>query len=61
MSVGYQASDDDILRATRRRHAADFMAGAMALLRDMGFLVNLDLMACPTSPTRHGKRRWPMR
>jgi len=44
VSVGYQVSDDDILRATKRRHAADFMAGAMALLRAAGFLVNLDLM-----------------
>ena len=44
VSVGYQVSDDDILRATKRRHATDFMAGAMALLRGLGFLVNLDLM-----------------
>ena len=44
VSVGYQVSDDDILRATKRRHAADFMAGAMALVREAGFLVNLDLM-----------------
>ncbi len=44
VSVGYQVSDDDILRATKRRHAADFMAEAMALLRAAGFLVNLDLM-----------------
>jgi oxygen-independent coproporphyrinogen-3 oxidase len=44
VSVGYQVSDDDILRDTKRRHRADFMAEAMALLREMGFLVNLDLM-----------------
>lgn len=44
VSVGYQVSDDDLLRATKRRHAAAFMTGAMALLRRMGFLVNLDLM-----------------
>ncbi|WP_374687677.1 coproporphyrinogen-III oxidase family protein, partial [Promineifilum sp.] len=44
VSVGYQVSDDDLLRATKRRHAAGFMAEAMALLRAEGFLVNLDLM-----------------
>ncbi len=44
VSVGYQASDDDLLRATKRRHDAGFLAGAMALLRAEGFTVNLDLM-----------------
>jgi oxygen-independent coproporphyrinogen-3 oxidase len=44
VSVGYQASDEDILRDTKRRHAAGFMARAMALLRANGFLVNIDLM-----------------
>lgn len=44
VSVGYQVSDDHLLQAAKRRHAADFMAGAMALLRRHGFLVNLDLM-----------------
>lgn len=44
VSVGYQASDDDLLRATKRRHVAGFLFGAMALLRSEGFLVNLDLM-----------------
>ena len=44
VSVGYQASDDDLLRATKRRHASGFLAGAMALLRAEGFTVNLDLM-----------------
>ena len=44
VSVGYQASDDDLLRATRRRHAAGFLSDAMTLLRAEGFLVNLDLM-----------------
>lgn len=44
VSVGYQASDDDLLRATKRRHVAGFVAEAMSLLRDAGFLVNLDLM-----------------
>ncbi len=44
VSVGYQVSDDDLLRDTKRRHVASFMGEAMALLRDMGFLVNLDLM-----------------
>ncbi len=44
VSVGYQASDDDLLRRTKRRHASGFLAGAMALLRAEGFLVNLDLM-----------------
>lgn len=44
VSVGYQVSDDDILRQTNRRHTADFMAAAMAQLRANGFLVNIDLM-----------------
>jgi oxygen-independent coproporphyrinogen III oxidase len=44
VSVGYQASDDGILRDTNRRHTAGFMAGAMARLRNSGFLVNIDLM-----------------
>ncbi len=44
VSVGYQASDDDLLRATKRRHDAGFLPGAMALLRSEGFVVNLDLM-----------------
>ncbi len=44
VSVGYQASDEDILRDTKRRHAADFMAAAMNLLRAHGMLVNVDLM-----------------
>lgn len=44
VSVGYQVSDEHLLQATKRRHAADFMASAMSLLRRHGFLVNLDLM-----------------
>ena len=44
VSVGYQASDDALLRATKRRHTAGFLPAAMALLRAEGFLVNLDLM-----------------
>lgn len=44
VSVGYQVSDESILRATKRRHAADFMDRAMALLRANGFLINIDLM-----------------
>lgn len=44
VSVGYQASDDALLRATKRRHTAGFLPRAMALLRAEGFLVNLDLM-----------------
>ncbi len=44
VSVGYQVSDEALLRDTKRRHAASFMSAAMSLLRDMGFLVNLDLM-----------------
>ena len=44
VSVGYQASDDDLLRQTKRRHASGFLAEAMALLQAEGFLVNLDLM-----------------
>lgn len=44
VSVGYQSSDDDLLRETKRRHSSTFMAEAMALLRERGFLVNLDLM-----------------
>ncbi len=44
VSVGYQVSDEDLLRDTKRRHGANFMSEALALLRAMGFLVNLDLM-----------------
>lgn len=44
VSVGYQASDKEILRDTNRRHAADFMGEAMSLLRAHGMLVNIDLM-----------------
>jgi len=44
VSVGYQLSDEAILRETNRRHAAGFMGRAMALLRESGFLVNIDLM-----------------
>lgn len=44
VSVGYQVADEQILHDTKRRHAADFMGGAMALLRAKGFLVNIDLM-----------------
>lgn len=44
VSVGYQVSDEDLLRATNRRHTADFMAAAMAMLRANGMLVNIDLM-----------------
>jgi oxygen-independent coproporphyrinogen-3 oxidase len=44
ISVGYQVSDDDLLEQTNRRHRAGFMAGAMAMLRDGGFLANIDLM-----------------
>lgn len=44
VSVGYQASDEEILRDTNRRHAADFMGEAMSLLRAHGMLVNIDLM-----------------
>ena len=44
VSVGYQVSDEEILRDTKRRHAADFMSRAMAFLRDRGFIVNIDLM-----------------
>lgn len=44
VSVGYQVSDEDLLRDTKRRHSADYMRAAMSLLRSAGFLVNLDLM-----------------
>jgi oxygen-independent coproporphyrinogen-3 oxidase len=44
ISVGYQASDDDLLRDRNRRHTTGFVAEAMALLRDAGFLINLDVM-----------------
>ncbi|MCA9867272.1 MAG: radical SAM protein [Anaerolineae bacterium] len=44
VSVGYQVSDETLLRDTKRRHAASFLNKAMALLRARGFLVNLDLM-----------------
>jgi len=44
VSVGYQLSDETILRETNRRHEAGFMGRAMALLRESGFLVNIDLM-----------------
>jgi oxygen-independent coproporphyrinogen III oxidase len=44
VSIGYQASDEDILRVTNRRHTTEFMAAAMTMLRDKQFLVNVDLM-----------------
>lgn len=44
VSIGYQVSDEEILRDTKRRHAADFMSRAMVFLRDRGFIVNIDLM-----------------
>lgn len=44
ISVGYQVSDEQILSSTKRRHHAGFIDNAMRLLRDKGFLVNLDLM-----------------
>ena len=44
VSVGYQVSDEDILRETNRRHTAGFMGRAMSFLRARGFLVNLDLI-----------------
>lgn len=44
VSVGYQVSDEQLLGDTHRRHGTRFLAGAMGLLRDHGFLVNLDLM-----------------
>lgn len=44
VSVGYQASDEGILRNTRRRHTAGFMGEAMSMLRAHGMLVNVDLM-----------------
>jgi oxygen-independent coproporphyrinogen III oxidase len=44
VSVGYQASDEGILRDTNRRHTSEFMMAAMTLLRDKQFLVNVDLM-----------------
>ena len=44
VSIGYQVSDDHILSATKRRHHADFIEAAMAMVRKKGFYVNLDLM-----------------
>lgn len=44
VSVGYQLSDEEILRDTNRRHSTGFMSRAMAFLRDGGFVVNIDLM-----------------
>lgn len=44
VSVGYQASDEAILRDSNRRHKTGFLGEAMAFLRANGFLVNLDLM-----------------
>ena len=44
VSVGYQASDEAVLRESNRRHTTGFLDAAMALLRANGFLVNLDLM-----------------
>lgn len=43
-SVGYQFSDEAILRETNRRHTTGFMDRAMELLRESGFIVNIDLM-----------------
>ncbi len=44
VSVGYQASDEAVLRDSNRRHTTGFLSAAMALLRANDFLVNLDLM-----------------
>lgn len=44
VSIGYQLSDEEILRETNRRHATGFMSRAMTLLRAGGFVVNVDLM-----------------
>lgn len=44
VSIGYQLADETLLAAARRRHTSTFLDDAMALLRDEGLLVNLDLM-----------------
>jgi oxygen-independent coproporphyrinogen-3 oxidase len=44
VSIGYQVSDEHLLQATKRRHAAGFITAAMKLLRQHGFLVNIDLI-----------------
>lgn len=44
VSIGLQTIDDGLLRDTNRRHAHAFLPDAIELLRDRGFVVNLDLM-----------------
>lgn len=44
VSIGYQASDEAVLRDSNRRHATGFLGAALTLLRANGFLVNLDVM-----------------
>jgi oxygen-independent coproporphyrinogen-3 oxidase len=44
VSIGYQSDDDTLLDATNRRHHADFLPHAAELLRQRGFLFNVDLM-----------------
>lgn len=44
VSIGYQFADDALLSATHRRHTTGFLDRSVALLREQGFLVNLDLM-----------------
>lgn len=44
VSIGYQSDDDTLLDATNRRHHADFLPRAAELLRERGFMFNVDLM-----------------
>jgi oxygen-independent coproporphyrinogen III oxidase len=44
VSLGFQSSDPDILRATNRRHDPNFLLAAVRQLQDRDFGVNIDLM-----------------
>jgi oxygen-independent coproporphyrinogen-3 oxidase len=44
VSIGYQSDDDALLDATNRRHGAGFLPHAATVLRQHGFLFNVDLM-----------------
>ncbi len=44
VSLGFQTDDTEILRATNRRHGAEFLAEAVGRLRSRKITINIDLM-----------------
>jgi len=44
VSIGFETDDAHLLEATNRRHDNTFLTRAITLLRDRGFVVNVDLM-----------------